>query len=185
MNENSTDCQVNPEIEKYQAKLNELLDKNSSAIFANYSQGHARCIIRTFLNAATQSVVVLSGDFGCEFHQASDLRAALISAVERGVHVRVISLGTSDQSVDRLNELKRNLDANSPSGHSTFDFRIGVVREGMLVQHYMVVDGRRYRLETAHANPAPESVHAEVCCNGEEKAMVLGRSFNAIWTRLS
>lgn len=61
---------------------------------------------------------------------------------------------------------------------------MGAVRPGARVQHYMVVDGKRYRLESEHDNPVPDTVHAEVCCNGKAKSALLSGMFNSVWNRL-
>ena len=53
------------------------------------------------------------------------------------------------------------------------------------VNHFMVVDGFRYRLEEPHPVPEgdmiPQCVKAEVCCNGFQKSANLLATFNAAW----
>lgn len=181
MNANPSAPAPNAELEAYQARLLELLYSDSPAIFANYSKAHARCIVNTFLAAAKNSVVILSGDFGSDFYCDETTKAAIKAAVRNGVSVRIVSLNTDQKSVEQLAALKNEANSTEKKG---FDFRLGVVRQGAKVQHYMVVDSKRYRLEESHDMPAPDAVHAEVCCNGPAKSAFLGQAFEAVWSRL-
>lgn len=177
----------NEELEKYQKRLDVLLYSDSPDIFANYSQCHARRIIRTFFSAAEKSIVCLSGDFGAGVYSETEIENELREAVRRGVRVTVISLGTGDASRGHLRALKQELDEIGKNGRNgSFEYKLGVVRDpNAEVQHYMIVDGKRYRLETPHPVPVTDDVHAEVCCNGKVKAAVLARDFSDVWNRLS
>jgi hypothetical protein len=171
------------ELEAYQARLLELLYSDSPAIFANYSKAHAKCIVNAFLGAAKKKVVILSGDFGSDFYCDETTKKAIIDAVRNDVSVRIVSLNTAEDSRRQLEALQR--DAAPPADcKGSFSYRLGVVRPGAKVQHYMVVDSKRYRLEESHDMPAPDTVHAEVCCNGPAKSAFLGQAFEAVWSRL-
>lgn len=176
------------ELARYQERLDRLLFSESPDIFANYSQPHAKCIFRTFFSVAKESIDCLSGDFDsgifCEPEIADELRCAVI----RGARVRIISLGTSSESRNHLVELKKELDekAKASGKDGSFDYKLGVVLDANAkVQHYMIVDKKRYRLEAPHPAPVCEDVHAEVCCNGPAKGAYLTRDFDSIWERLS
>lgn len=169
------------DLAEYQAKLSRLMLEDSSAIFANYSRAHARCIIRTFFESARNSVSVLAGDFGNDFYQLPDIRNALRRAVANGAQVRVISLGTSECSMNAVTAIRDELN-NMRAG--AVEVRFGVVRPGAQVKHYMVIDDKRYRLEDVHSDSVDAPVHAEVCCNGPGKAAALNVSFNNVWNRL-
>ncbi len=175
----------NNELAEYQRKLYELLYTDSEAILPNYSQEHAKCIIRAFLDAAENTIVFLSGDFGAGIYKGGEIRDSLAAAVRRGVDVRVISLGQDDASKECLAKLDAELHPGSePPVKGRFSYKLGVVREGAQIQHYMVVDSKRYRLESYHEMPVPDSVHAEVCCNGKAKAAMLTNMFNTVWNRI-
>lgn len=164
------------EMIEYRRKLYELLSTDSPALFANYSRAHANCIEAAFLNYAKQTVSILSGDFAALLRASPELVSALNDALARGVSVRVITLsGTKADVLDAMGA------AEAPQ---KFDCRAGRVAEGASVQHYMVVDRMRYRLEEAHAMPAPTTVHAECCCNGPAKASFLRAAFDAVWAKL-
>ena len=176
------------DLTRYQEKLDNLLYSDSSDIFANYSQSHARRIIRTFFSAAQNTIVCLSGDFGKGVYSECEIAAELREAVRRGVRVAVISLGTSDESRENLRKLDKELNkiAEQTKRGGSFKYRLGVVRDpNAEVQHYLIVDSKRYRLESPHKTPVDECVHAEVCCNGMAKAAVLARDFSAVWSRLN
>jgi len=170
-----------PNLEEYQAQLNRLILEDSPAIFANHSRRHARCIIRTFLSGAQKSANILAGDFGNDFYQYPDIREAILKAVDNGCHVRVISLGTQEQSKAYIEDLEK--EANNGHRNGFFVVKFARVRPGARVKHYMVIDGKRYRLEDYH-DEGSSTVRAEVCCNGKVKADTMTRSFDSIWDRL-
>lgn len=168
-------------LEEYQAKINKLILEDSPAIFANHSRRHARCIIRTFLSGARESVDILAGDFGNDFYQYPDIRASVLQAVDNGSKVRVISLGTQEKSRAFIRGLAN--EANDGSRKGSFLVKFARVRPGTQVKHYMIIDGKRYRLEDYH-DEGSNTVRAEVCCNGKVKAATMTRAFNAVWSRL-
>ena len=167
---------------EYQARLSKLMLDDSPAIFANYSRAHARCIIRTFFESATGTVSVLAGDFGNDFYQLPDIRAALTKAVEKGARIRVISLCASEESINTVRQFQAELNGRRKGA---IEVRFGIVKEGAQVKHYMVIDDKRYRLEDVHSDSSDAPVHAEVCCNGPAKASALSLSFNNVWSRLT
>lgn len=125
------------EIEKYQAKLDNIVATNSTAIFANYTQEHAECIIRTFIRNARREVLLLAGDFTGGVYVKPDIQGAIICAINRGVNFRVISL-----VVDKAREMEEFRNHIPKQAKGIYDYRLGRVREGVLVHHYMVVDGK-------------------------------------------
>lgn len=176
---------MNPDLVEYQRELYEMLYSDSDAIFSNYSQAHAQIIIRAFLDAADNTIIFLSGDFGSGIYKTGEVHDSVINAVKRGVNVRVISLGQNDGSEECLRNLQASLNPECDNSiRGRFDYRMGAVRPGSQVQHFMVVDGKRYRLEEEHVMPVPDSVHAEVCCNGKAKAAMLSNVFNTVWNKL-
>ena len=190
MKNNSTvlsDAYSSKDIGEYQARLTKLMLENSSAIFANYSRAHARCIIRTFFENATSSVSILAGNFGNDFYRLSDIKQAIITAVKNGVKIRVISLCTNQDSIDAITSLNDEIEAlrkNDDSIDGELKVKLATVKSGIQVKHYMVVDNRRYRLEDIHSDGIESPVHAEVCCNGPSKASALNLAFNSVWDRL-
>lgn len=168
-------------LEEYQAKLNKLISEDSPAIFANHSRRHARCIIRTFLSGARESADILAGDFGNDFYQYPDIRAAVLKAVDNGSQIRAISLGTEKDSKAFIESVVDK--ANSGTRKGRIQVKFAKVRPGTRVKHYMVIDGKRYRLEDYH-DEGSKTVHAEVCCNGIEKAMMLTHTFENVWSKL-
>lgn len=174
------------ELVEYQKKLNYLLYSDSEAVFANYSQNHARCIFRTFIDAALDSIIFLSGDFGQGVFQEESIKNALVAAVKRGVKIRVISLSGNEVSLKNLKLLEGSVNSipNEKNCGGYFRYRIGTVRGGARVQHFMVVDGKRYRLEEYHEAPVPDNIHAEVCCNNKMSANAMSAMFNIVWGRL-
>lgn len=168
--------QLSEEMLKYRRRLNELLDKDSPALFGNYSRDHADCIAAAFLRRARDSASILSGDFAAVLRNSPEVLNALNDALARGVVVRAVTLSGTLEDVTVL------LDKNV---REKLQCRVGRAAPGSTPQHYMVVDGKRYRLEAPHAMPAPPSVHAECCCNGPAKASFLRAAFDGVWTKLA
>ncbi|MBO5704136.1 MAG: hypothetical protein J6R91_06190 [Bacteroidaceae bacterium] len=191
MKENDTapcDAYSSSDLGEYQARLTKLMLENSSAIFANYSRAHARCITRTFFENATSSISVLSGDFGNHFYRLCDIKQAVLKAIASGVKIRVISLCTEKNSlaaIDSLQEEIKSLKESDQSVKGGLEVKFATVKTGAQVKHYMVVDDKRYRLEDIHTDNMGSPVHAEVCCNGPSKASALNLAFNSVWNRLS
>lgn len=173
-------------LEEYQAKLDQLIAEDSTAIFANYTRAHARCIVQAFLSGAFDSADILAGDFGNDFWRQEPVRRAVLRAVSNGARVRVVSLCTDPESKDcvrRLAEAARFAPCEG-ARPGKFLYKFANVRPGTQVKHYMIVDRKRYRLEDYHGAGSP-AVHAEVCCNGRAKAATLTRLFEGVWDKLS
>lgn len=176
---------VEADLAKYQQDLNNCLYSESTAIFSNYCQEHAKCIIRSFFDAARESIEFLSGDFGAEVFCKGPIHNSIVEAVRRGVRVRVISLNTDEKSRACVEVLSHEAAEAASGGKGSFNCVFSRVREGARVQHYMVVDRKRYRLESCHPDHQVDNVHAEVCCNGPAKAATLCGMFDDIWYFLS
>lgn len=175
MSENDVKAAEAREMLEYRRKLHELLATDSPALFSNYSRAHADCIVATFLRYAQHTVSILSGDFAALLRNSPEVLNALEDALARGITVRVVTLAGGRAEVD----------AALPShGLPNFNCRVGRVAPGAMAQHYMVVDGKRYRLEEAHGPVAPSSVRAECCCNGPGKASYLRAAFDQVWAKL-
>ena len=184
MKETITSPEAN--LEAYQARLDRLILEESPAVFANYSRAHARCIIKTFLSGAKEHVDILAGDFGNDFYRQESVKSAITQAVKNGARIRVVSLGTSAGSKSQVKDLAESIrdECQTAESKGQFLYKFAKVREGSRVKHYMIVDGKRYRLEDYH-DEGSNQVHAEVCCNGPEKAAFLTRTFDSVWDRLS
>ena len=100
---------------------------------------------------------------------------------EKNGKIRIITV--NGQVSQSLSDLVMEL-----SGRG-IEYRAGrFVRENGVspLAHFMVVDGKRYRLEESHADSGmPETVKAEVCCNGPGKARQLLEFFEKAWTLLT
>ena len=176
---------IDDDLAKYQQDLNNCLYSDSTAIFSNYCQAHAKCIIRSFFDAARESIEFLSGDFGADVFCKGPIHNSIVEAVRRGVRVRVISLNTDEKSKACVDDLSRETAEAANGGKGSFGCVFSRVRDGARIQHYMVVDRKRYRLESCHPDHQVDNVHAEVCCNGPAKAATLCGMFDDIWYFLS
>lgn len=167
--------------EEYRNTVAEYIRDDSPKIFGNYSRAHAACVTSAFLNAAQRSVVILSGSFPHDFYFDENIGNELRCAIERvagnGGKVRIITVdGKKNETLSALAEESKGV----------FEYRAGHY-SGNDLAHFMVVDGKRYRLEAVHDKneKTPEVVRAEVCCNGVKKADELLSFFNAAWCILT
>ena len=165
------------EFEKYQKDVDKFFRDDSPKIFGNYTQEHASYVIHKLLESAEKDIVLLSGKYPCDFYK-EDLEEDFERAIKRidaaGGVVRVI---TADGQVsEQLQTLVQTLG-------KTLEYRPAEYKGDKPISHFMVVDGKRYRLEHPHAvaENTPESVAAEVCCNGEDKAKDLLSFFDSVW----
>ena len=172
---------------EYSEMLDRYLAEDSSAVFRNFSPAHAREIITKFLERAEYSVEILSGSFCDEFYNALAMRyllrqAALKISRNRG-RIRIVTTSRGGNAALRGMIAEINGELRSP----VIQYIPAVYHGDTPLNHFMVVDAKRYRLEEPHDDTGkmPECVKAEVCCNGREKSAELLEFFNMVWERLT
>lgn len=158
------------ELTEYRKGVESYLKEESPVIFGNYTKEHAACIVELFAKSARKTIDLLSGCYPSSFY-GNDITELLTNAANRDVKVRIITL---------CNGGNEDLVALSRS-NSNIEYRPGRLRGDNPVSHFMVVDGKRYRLEAPHKESDPETVKAEICCNGPKKAAELEDLFNVAW----
>jgi len=175
--------------QKYRDMVDAKLAANSSEIFGNFSTEHAGYIIAQFISKAEKSIEILSGGFSDSFYDGISVQPLLEQAAERirknGGKIRIITINGR-----RSNRLTAMVDEiNSIIGEDCISYIPARCDNPERMNHYMVVDNMRYRLEEPHEMPengkAPECVKAEICCNGSQKAALLLQRFNSAWSQLN
>jgi len=162
--------------EKYNAKVEEYILTDSPVVFGNYDSDHAKCVIKSFLCHAKKSILLLSGTFPEDFYGENIVNELRAAKKRISGDIRVITLDGKISPV-----LKKLCDAEE------IEYRAGLYT-GDEISHFMVVDGKRYRLEAPHEateDETPEIVKAEVCCNGVKKASELIAFFEKAWRLLA
>lgn len=169
-------------IMEYRAQVRVWIATDSPVIFGNYSTAHAACVVEEFAKSAEKSIVLMSGAFSHEFYKGV-VFDALANAIKRGVSIRIIT-SAPPETVDIAN-LNR-LVACSGERENPAYFVAHYTGQSP-ASHFMVVDGKRYRLERGKHLPKSEQpvVQAEVCCNGVPRAKQLEQFFDAVWSHLS
>lgn len=157
------------ELMEYRNAVESYLKEDSTVIFGNYTKEHAACVVELFAKSARNTIDLLSGCYPSAFY--GDITELLRQAANREVKVRIITL--CDEKNSGLEELSRS--------NSNIEYRPGRLVGSDPVSHFMVVDGKRYRLETPHKEGDPPTVKAEICCNGVKKASELEYIFNSAW----
>lgn len=166
--------------EKYRTEVDSYLRDDSPVIFGNYSKAHAEYVTEAFLRSATESIVILSGRFPEDFY-CKDVERELCSAINRlpNGRIRIVTLGDSKSSL---------LERLAQGSNGTLEYRPGRYTGEEPLEHFMVVDGKRYRLEKPHPpidSSTPDGVEAEICCNGTRKAKELLGFFDKAWAILA
>ena len=157
------------ELVEYRNAVETYLKEDSTVIFGNYTKEHAACVVGLFVKSARQTIDLLSGCYPSAFY--GDITELLRQAADREVKVRIITIcNEKNTSLEELGKSNGNI-----------EYRPGRLVGSNPVSHFMVVDGKRYRLETPHKEGDPPTVKAEICCNGVKKASELEYIFDTVW----
>lgn len=167
---------------EYKNMVDLFLKNDSTEVFGNFTPAHAGYITAKFIESAQSSIELLSGHFPNGFY--GNVKEELKKAAERlakcGGKIRII---TADgiESEDLLDM------ANDPKLKNNFEYISATYSGKESLNHFLIVDGKRYRLEAPHekSDDTPMRVQAEVCCNGKEKAQKLRGYFDIIWKILT
>ena len=167
--------------EEYKNNVNRLIDEDSHKIFGNYSQRHAGFITQRFVSLAQNDVKLLAGSLIEDIYNRS-VQQAFADAVERLMPlnrkgaIRILTLDNLEPP-DWICELLRK--SNETIQFKTYKARVNGY-------HFLIVDGKRYRLEEPHeplSGQKPQyNVKAEVCCNGPQKSEILSHFFDKLWS---
>lgn len=176
---------MNTEYKTYNEMVDDYLRKDSTEVFGNFSPEHAKYIIMQFLRKAEFSVEIMSGTFADMFYDKETVLPLLRGAARRifpnGGMIRIMTVNGKNSTY--LDELVNKVAQEHP--HPVIEYRPAAYSGPDRLSHFMVVDGKRYRLEAPHDltdnGTIPEIVKAEVCCNGTKKSSVLIDFFNKAW----
>lgn len=202
--------QADEETQAYNQLVDRRLATESPEVFGNFSIENAKHIVSAFIWNAKQSVTILAGSMrediysdsasdsaefekpDCEsptskrafaslFHAAQTLASTEIPPNK--YPIRIIMLRDREREIIDafVNDTNRELGKDV--------IKIIYARYRLpRINHYLVVDHRRYRLEAPHdpfIQNLPPIWKAEVCCNGPRKAKKIEASFDAIWNKLT
>lgn len=167
----------------YKEMVETYLKTNSTEIFGNFSKDHAAFIVTSFLESAENSVDIFSGSFADAFYSVQGMDVLLLQTAKRlqknKGRVRIITISGGKNLL--LNRLEKEVNDLSCFAYIPAKFT-GTTE----LNHFMIVDNMRYRLEAPHQPFREDSdcIHAEVCCNGKAKAAELTHFFDRVWKRL-
>lgn len=175
---------ADPALEEYRRQVVTRILTNSPDIFGNYSDAHAACVVEAFAHHAEKEIMLMSGAFSSKFY-TGPVFDELRQAAERGVKIRIVTSDAENVDLQNLLTLAAAKTKEKPEEHPVSFFVTRYSGDGAPT-HFMVVDGKRYRLERGTHAPNDERpvVQAEVCCNGPQKAKALADFFNNLWKRL-
>lgn len=185
----------------YNRMVLDRIQTDSPEIFGNLTPENARFIVPEFIKSAKESIVIFSGSMPPWFYMEEDATAGkpILDVI------REAAGNLYQMFADNAAGTIRILTANGKFDPTLVAFEEDVAKENKGVrvvqivqaaydgndselQHFIVIDHKRYRLESPHVvcrNEKLKVVMAEVCCNGPAKARRLESMFNAIWTRLA
>ncbi len=158
------------------------IEHDSTEVFGNFSTEHASHIVTRFLENAKKTIIVLSGSFvdvTPTQGMCALLRQTALRLKENNGSIRIITAdGNKNSDIEKICSEIKNKDS--------FDYIPAKYAGHIPLKHFMVVDEKMYRLENAHEKNIAEGadVHAEVCCNGKEKAAQLIEFFDHVWNIL-
>ncbi|NLD37900.1 MAG: hypothetical protein GX654_13615 [Desulfatiglans sp.] len=174
-------------INVYDEMVKNLIKVDSPLIFGNISPEHAKFIITSFINSAKQSIEILSGSLCEPFYNGIDFYKYLKESsqkIKSPNKIRIITLSDVDYKA-----IQENFDTiNKEIGCNVISYHPCKYVGDNPIQHFMVVDGKRYREEEPHQDfesNMPNNIKASVCCNGPEKAGELLTRFNIVWNSLN
>lgn len=174
----------------YREMVDRNLANNSSEVFCNFSRAHAEYIISQFIARANNSIEILTGNFDDDLYNNISvetlLREAAVRIAKNNGQIRIVTL--SNKRSDSLDSMVARINGSLPpqegNHNAVVQYFAGTCAAPEKVNHYIIVDQTRYRLEEPHTKE-PECVHAEVCCNGPQRAARLLAGFNSVWGILS
>jgi hypothetical protein len=170
----------------YKDMVNKYLESDSEETFGNFSPAHASFIITKFLESAQSSVEIFSGNLNDAFYDSISIPALLRQTAGRlkyfGGKIRIITVD-DEADIKKISALVDRINEDFPG---TIEYAPAIYNGDKPLNHFLVVDGKRYRVEAPHDKFAgiPKYVHAEVCCNGRKRCGELQEYFNSIWNAL-
>lgn len=176
---------VNGYIEEFDQRLNVA----SPEVFGNFSVRNADYIILRFVESAKESVSLFTDRIPGEDGQLNEaVRIAAENIVKNNPKKATGAIRIITVDGEKHPGLVKSARETNAQLHRRVVSVIEAKHHGKKnINPYVVVDLRRYRLESSHRpfnGAPPEIVKAEVCCNGSNKALVLESSFNRLWTSL-
>lgn len=183
----------------YNRRVDQRLAEDSTEVFGNYSYENAKYIIPRFIESANESVSIFAGSIPDEFYTptkepgssllfgAIGKAAANIAANNPQRAASSIRIITID-GVQNPEFVQFARKTNDEYGCPIIKIIEAKYKGNKKLNHYLVVDHKRYRLEDTHApfgNVPPDILKAEVCCNNPVKSAIMENTFNQVWTMLS
>ena len=154
------------DLELYAEDIRRRIQDNDCEVFRNKSALHASIILREFIKSAKDTVFIFCGHLNKFVYE--HLFDVFQTAIQKGVNIKVITESDTPDSV-KLAQLLREKD------------RYRSVRQDMKIPHFVIVDGKRYRMETDEAEKTA-LVCACVCTEEQKKrALVMNKLFQAMW----
>ncbi len=164
-------CSQEQELDRYAKSVRDKIRNQAGGLFQNNSPLHASIIIREFLDAAEKTVCLFCGKLSESVYGA--LQVFFSSAIERNVRVRVITESSYEETgAKNLAEYLKSKDS----------LRCLAWKKEDSLPHFLLVDGRMYRLEVKQ-----EQKEALVCAAADkesgtkETARVMAQAFEKLW----
>ena len=183
----------------YNRRVDQRLAEDSPEVFGNFSYENAKYIIPRFIESANESVTIFAGSIPDEFYtptkalDCSPLFGAIGKAASNiaannpqkaASSIRIITI----DGVQNPEFVQFARKTNTEHGRPIIKIIEAKYKGNKKLNHYLVVDHKRYRLEDSHApfgDKPPEILKAEVCCNDPVKSAIMENSFDQIWSMLN
>ena len=154
------------------------LKHDSNTMFKTYTKEQSIFIIELFFKYSISDIIILSGIFPEYLYMNND--ASLLKDV-----ISRFRLISGKIRVITLNGNNNNLENLAKSTDGILEYRKAYIENiNIKIPHFMVVDGKRYRLEDIH-EMNPENLVSQICCNDIMTAKQLTDYFNSLWQKLN
>lgn len=174
----------------YKKMVDDYLENDSSIVFGNITIAHAQYVIQRLFKSAQKNIKILSGTCAEFFYDkiSSDFKAAALDLADRQGNIKIITCdedcGKFVDSFEAINE-----EVKGKGKPPVIDYTPAIYKgDRNKLRHFIVVDDKRYRLESPHEvlkeNNVTE-IKAEVCFNGGEIAKGLSSQFDVIYKNLT
>ncbi len=162
------------QISEYAMSVRARIDAQNGDLFENTSPAHARLIIKEFLRASQRCVQVFCGKLNRQVY--GDLVQDFLAAIARGVEVQVLIEQPHAESAELAGKLLQEQRLR----------QIRDVADVADLPHFIVCDGKMYRLETHEGNTsALVCAYAPASESTNSMAEAMQNTFRFLWQERS
>ena len=174
--------------EEYRQMVARYIRDNDPTVFHNETIANAKDITIQFLNAAQNSVEIMTGAMAEVFYNDERIKEAFVNAARRLPQnaIRIFTVNSPGDEVLRIQKSieEINESAGKARGNASIVYRPARYDGNPeTLRHFMLVDDKRYRWEFPHERfiGKLKDVSATVCCFDRVTVKERKDFFNSVW----